>query len=725
MLNKPSIKVGLYPPPNPKLSKEIIGNVSRNILSIQILYKKYLSSVFLKLEIFRRQFFREVVRKNNDKAMELTKDFLQYYQELLEDQIIQQPLPNKDYESYISYFKGISMIFNLPEIYKKIVQEFPNFEKYTVYPKNYYLFKFEQFYEFLNWVNGILFKDFKRDDRILHLQHLSKRSTKKERITNPILNAEYYFIETYINLNYLMDDRIKSEENLNQTLDLALISSVEEVFKHYDEYHSRWSGSRHPIFFIDMANKAHNYCNKHQFILLTKLTKNILKTETGIVIVDQTMLSDKSSNSVDGDSIKFDWEAFSDDDPSKLESLFLGLNDNDKKLLRAFEFVALRTLKKNPQNFYDLFATLEAKDKTLSIVRNLDYIIDMQFKFNDFDVGTFESTVKFLQSKWISSTRDMNPTSSQDIELKSAAKELFTKEILPFLSQNMVNSKKQITRALMINTLVKFFDSYAPQFNDKRVTHELDNFNDILESLLIHSRHAKLVSEAEYFADLYPEAVLSNFFHLFSFTPRSPYFPRLIGSGVILELNSVLEFLGKQHLSNIREGLTFKYAVRELTRAMVNSIKDKFLGAYSTVGTPSKLNYFDALGLRVYHKSLDSKSVELFIESNEVKNSREAVGYLSYEVMNRFKPDFFAVLNQVPYHILGGYSSGMQYSMEHTTVRLNHLSPVMNNQFKTFNEFSKSMMSLYANGLTMNDLAWKDKVSVNDYNIKIDEMYYY
>lgn len=291
LLNKPSIKAGLYPPPNPKLSKEIIDNVSRNILSIQILYKKYLGSAFLKLEIFRRQFFREVAGKNNDKAMELTKDFLQYYQELLEDQIIQQPLPNKDYEGYISYFKGISMIFNLPEIYKKIVQEFPNFEMYTVYPKNYYLFKFEQFYDFLSWANGILFKDFKSDDRILHLQHLSKRRIRRERITNPVLNAEYYFLEAYINLNYLMDDRIKSEEDLNQSLDLTLISSVEEVFKHYDEYHSRWSGTRHPIFFIDMANKAHDYCKKHQFILLTKLTKNILKsTQEKLDIVEKLRL---------------------------------------------------------------------------------------------------------------------------------------------------------------------------------------------------------------------------------------------------------------------------------------------------------------------------------------------------------------------------------------------------------------------------------------------------
>ncbi len=291
LLNKPSIKVGLYPPPNPKLSKEIIDNVSRNILSIQILYKKYLSSVFLKLEIFRRLFFREVVKKNNDKAMELTKNFFQYYQELLEDQIIQQPLPNKDYESYISYFKGISMIFKLSAIYKIIEQEFPNFEMDTVYPKNNYLFKFEQFYEFLNWVNRILFKNFKHDDRIVHFQYLSKRITRRGRITNPILNAECYFIVAYINLNYLMDDRIKSEEDLNRALDLTLISSVEEVFKRYDEYHSRWIGSRHPILFIDMANKAHDYCKKHQFILLAKLTKEILKlTQEKFDIIEKLRL---------------------------------------------------------------------------------------------------------------------------------------------------------------------------------------------------------------------------------------------------------------------------------------------------------------------------------------------------------------------------------------------------------------------------------------------------
>jgi len=450
----------------------------------------------------------------------------------------------------------------------------------------------------------------------------------------------------------------------------------------------------------------------------TRSVKSLLRqyhgTETGIVIVDQATLNDQSIANGISVSKTPDWGAFSDENPSKLESLFLGLNDNDKKLLRTFEHVALLTLKRNPQNFYDLFATPEAKDKTLTIVRNLDYFIDQQFKFNDFDLGTFDSTNEFLQRKWISSTRDMNPTASQDTELKRAAEELFTKEILPLLSQDKINSKKHVKRALMINTLLKIFDLNAGIVSDKRVVHELDKFDDILDSLLVHSRNAKIVSNAEFFADLYPKSVLSCFLHMVSLIQEAPFSPRLIDSGIILELDSVLDFLGRQHLLNIQDGLSLNHIIRKLTPSIVRSVKDKFLGDYSIMNIPSKLKYFDVLGLRFYQKPLDGKSVELVIESNEAKNFLDDAKAI---IPKRFKNDFFAVLSQISYHILGSSTSDTLYSMEHTTVRLNHLSPVMNTRLKNFETFSDYIMSLYGNGMSMSEVSWKDKISKRDSDI--------
>ena len=297
-LNKPTIAVQFVHTPISERRNEIVNIVNNNITSIQILYKKYLSSLFLKLEILRRSFFREVLEKKEEQISKIIDEFLLYCREIRNDSIVDNRLSFEDYRGYISYFKGVLKIFKFPTLKKKISDEFPNLEYQTVFPKNYYLWKFDEFYYFLNYINEILFKDFKRDNSILHLLNLSQAHTLRGKFSNPDLKAEYYFIEAYINLYYLLDDRIKSEEQLNISFDPTAINTREEIFRQYDEYHSRWLGFRHPKSYLDMAEKADNYAKKHKFKDLTKYVKNVLETTKEKVEIIETFRLERRNKDI-------------------------------------------------------------------------------------------------------------------------------------------------------------------------------------------------------------------------------------------------------------------------------------------------------------------------------------------------------------------------------------------------------------------------------------------
>ncbi len=275
LINKPQLRIGPFSPSN--LTLETYDIINNNIVSLQILYKKYLSSAYLKLEILRRLFFRAVLKKEESQIEEIGDVFLQYSKDLYKDTILNNAIPIEDYENYVSYFRGLSKLFKLYKIGEKIALEFPNVGKLASYPRNYYLHKFGEYYTCINYLNEIFYDDLKKRDRIFKLFKLKVRYPKIGKVSDPILQAEYYFVGAYANLNYLIDNRIKSEEESNLNFDVSTINNLEEVFMKVDDFHSRWLGNRHPIFFIETAKKAYNYSKKHKFDYLIKWTKNFLK----------------------------------------------------------------------------------------------------------------------------------------------------------------------------------------------------------------------------------------------------------------------------------------------------------------------------------------------------------------------------------------------------------------------------------------------------------------
>lgn len=275
LLNKSPIPVHHFRVQSVNRQSEMFKVVNKNINSIQIIYKKYTGSLFLKLEILRRCFFRQVFEKNEEQISKIVGEFLLYCRELNKD--LENTLSTEDYLGYISYFKGILKIFGFPIIENQISDEYPDLEHQTNFPKTPYLTKFKEFYSFLDFVNEILNKNFDEYVRTLYLVHLSKLSLM-EGFSNPIFKAEFYFIEAYINLNYLIDERIKSEEDSNTKFDTSTINNREDIFKLYDNYHSMWPRFKHPSFYLLMAEKAYSYSKKHKFNYLAKSAKVILDT---------------------------------------------------------------------------------------------------------------------------------------------------------------------------------------------------------------------------------------------------------------------------------------------------------------------------------------------------------------------------------------------------------------------------------------------------------------
>lgn len=274
--NKSSIKISPFYYPQSRITQVNYDIVNRNIISLQILYKKYLSSVILKLEILRREFFNQVLKNNNDKIIHIVEEFISHIKYIEENSYLYS-LSTKDVEIYISYYKGLSKLFKIVDAEKRISFEFPQIEGNGGYPKNRYCYqKFNQYYSSLSYYNEIFFTDFENRDRIFHLVTLSKGYPLRGGILEPILKAEYYFLQAYVNLYYLIDTRIQEEEELNNKLDFEDIMSTQDVFKKHDDFHSRWFGSRHPKLFIEMAEEAHNYCKRHKFENFLNPTEIIL-----------------------------------------------------------------------------------------------------------------------------------------------------------------------------------------------------------------------------------------------------------------------------------------------------------------------------------------------------------------------------------------------------------------------------------------------------------------
>ncbi|MFX1503945.1 MAG: tetratricopeptide repeat protein, partial [Promethearchaeota archaeon] len=124
LINKSSISITPFPPTEIYITQGTYNTVNRNIISLQILYKKYLRSVFLKLEILRRQYFIEMFGTNEVKIHTIIDNFIQHINFLKEDPFLSY-LSIEDYEIYISYFIGLSRLVKNRQITEKLSFEFP------------------------------------------------------------------------------------------------------------------------------------------------------------------------------------------------------------------------------------------------------------------------------------------------------------------------------------------------------------------------------------------------------------------------------------------------------------------------------------------------------------------------------------------------------------------------------------------------------------------------
>jgi len=342
LINKPPIPVQYFRVGSIKRQGEIYDIINKNIISLQILYKKYTGSLFLKLELLRRCFFKRVLEKNEEQISKIVDEFLLYCREM--NKGLELSLSTEDYVGYISYFKGILKIFDLPIIENKITDEYSDFEHQRIFPKTHYLNKFREFFSYLDYVNEILNKTLDGSVILFYLGNPSKFSFM-EGFSNPILKAEFYFIQAYINLNYIIDGKIKSEEDSNTKFDVSAINTQEDIFKVHANYHSPWPRSNNPKFYLFMAEKAYNYSKKHKFNYLVKDSKAILgTTQKKVEILEQIRLERRKK-----------------DITQKLEILSKSYEDLNEEIILNFQ--------KEPKEGFDHFARSRIKREIEKILR--------------------------------------------------------------------------------------------------------------------------------------------------------------------------------------------------------------------------------------------------------------------------------------------------------------------------------------------------------------------
>ena len=279
-INKPEdqIKIYSYYFSKIKLDDKARKNVKRNIISMQILYKKFISAMYLKLELLRSIIFNLVLKNTHERIEPFINEFVTHSKKLNKEYILEDNLPINDFVNYLTYFKSISKAFDIPIINEKVSRAFPNIEGYLSIPRIHYLREnFSEEYSFVNIVNRLFKEDFKETTRILKDLSINDSYSTSPNINRPECKAEYYFSQAYLNWKYSIDQRIEFEQDKNQTFDPSSIDSIDKILNTRDKYHSTSFNQNHPIYYIQMAEKAFAYSNKYNFKDLIRWTKKILR----------------------------------------------------------------------------------------------------------------------------------------------------------------------------------------------------------------------------------------------------------------------------------------------------------------------------------------------------------------------------------------------------------------------------------------------------------------
>lgn len=239
-------------------------NLSKNIVAVRSLYKILYKSLFLKMELSRRLIFQSLIE---NKEESLTTNINQLIEQIQSFKLI--PNFKKNYNiqfgGFLQYLLNLLKVFNKHAIHERIIQQ-------TGIPESFYfnlgfsrLKNYFPIMSFLNYYNDSLIRFNEIKKRLLYDDEFGS-NYENFRQGEPVLKAEYLFTQAYVNCKYIIKNMIKeqSEEKLIDIQDLH-------------DYYSFYPRSRNPMLYMDISEKAFNFCKENGFKILERICYKILK----------------------------------------------------------------------------------------------------------------------------------------------------------------------------------------------------------------------------------------------------------------------------------------------------------------------------------------------------------------------------------------------------------------------------------------------------------------
>jgi len=237
-------------------------HLAKNIVAVRSLFKIYEKSLFLKMELLRRQVFQSIIE---DEEPTLKTKVNQLIEHIKSFKLIPNFKRNYgiQFDGYILYLSNVSKNFDKPFIKQIIEEEFEvpksfYFHERSIRAIYYPIGSFLNSYnEFSKWLSEMPL-------HIFHSDGPTNRLLGSFGQLEPILKAEYLFTQVYINNKYIIN-RIIEEQNSKELIDIQ-------------DLHDYYGYPRpNPKTLVEISKKAHDFCKEHNIKTLEKKSYDLLK----------------------------------------------------------------------------------------------------------------------------------------------------------------------------------------------------------------------------------------------------------------------------------------------------------------------------------------------------------------------------------------------------------------------------------------------------------------
>lgn len=235
----------------------------KNMIATRALLKILVRAIVLEMELLRRIIFNNVIEGKQAVIQEKLESLIKFIQSMKKMRHLEKfcPIP---YATYTHYFIELYKVFSFQNLEEKMRHKYPDKTSGISMRGGRVLNTYDPVLSFLSRIN-LIFNRFTQNPRILHNEEWKDRIGDLSD-SEPILKAEFLFIQAFLNHKYVIDSIIKNESKKD-------ILSLEDLYK----FHAFYPYEGKPQYHLEISKSTYKFCKKNNIKLLIKPSVEIFK----------------------------------------------------------------------------------------------------------------------------------------------------------------------------------------------------------------------------------------------------------------------------------------------------------------------------------------------------------------------------------------------------------------------------------------------------------------